>query len=38
MENGGNKLIWPKYWVEVCALFFKDGVQEMTRNASSYVI
>ena len=36
MENGENKLIvdGKKEWFEICAIFWKDAVEEMTRNAS----
>jgi protein associated with RNAse G/E len=27
-----------KEWLEICAILFKDGVEEMMRNASSFVI
>ena len=31
-------MIRPKEWLEVCAMFFRDGVKEMMRNASCLVI
>jgi hypothetical protein len=27
-----------KKWLEICAMFFKDGVEEMMKNASCYII
>ena len=38
MENIEIKLSWPKKWLEICATFFKDGVEEMMKNASCYII
>ena len=32
-----KKLIRRKEWFESCAMFFKDGVEEMTRNASCII-
>jgi hypothetical protein len=25
-------------WLEICAIFFRDGVDEMMRNASCFII
>ena len=27
-----------KEWLEICALFFKDGVEDMMSNASCFII
>ena len=32
MENGETKLIWPKEWLELCAMISKDGAKDMMRN------
>lgn len=37
MDNGDNKLIQPDECFEICAILFRDGVEQMTRNASCYV-
>ena len=37
MENGENKLIWPKLsGLKFVEYFSKDGVEEMMRNASCF--
>lgn len=33
MEEGENKLIQSKsVWLEICAVFFRDGVEKMMRD------
>jgi hypothetical protein len=27
-----------KQWLEICAIFFRDGVEEMMRNTSCFII
>jgi hypothetical protein len=27
-----------KEWLEICAMFYKDGVEEIMRNASYFVV
>ena len=39
MENGENRVIrFLTKWLEICVIFFRDGVEEMKKNKNCFVI
>ena len=38
MKNSENKMIQPEKWLEICAIFSRDGVEEMMKISSCFII